>query len=343
LKMNLLIAVIFLNLATPEIFAQWKLEPLLHSQISKGINLILKQEYRHADSLFREVINCFPDHPSGYLYRAAVMQAHAIDFDVPIEREYYDSLLQHGREKTVGLRSAWSEYFLATADGYEAYELIDHGDWFDGVRKGLSSAETFETLIEDDSSFYDAYVGAGTYYYWSSRKTAFLRWLPFVKDNRDLGIKMLIAGAEHSVYNRFAAISALVSIFLDAEDYTNMEKWSRCGLESYPENRVFLWGLVTSLDRQNRSAEAVVAYTHLLENIKLAGAPHPYGEIVCRLNLVKAQRAINDTTGIVNHLHSILSYRNSLFPEHLSSRVSAKFSEAQTLLSELTIVRRASK
>ena len=89
----------------------------------------------------------------------------------------------------------------------------------------------------------------GTYYYWSSRKTAFLRWLPFIKDDRELGIKMLIVGAERSEYNRFAAMSALVSIYLDAENYKQVEEWSRRGLKSYPENRIFLWGLATALDR----------------------------------------------------------------------------------------------
>jgi hypothetical protein len=315
--------------------SQRKLEPSLHSLVAQGIDLILNQEYNRADSLFNVVIIRYPDHPAGFLYKDAVLQAYAMDFDVPVERQKFDSLLELGRKKAQRIESPWREYFLGTADGYEAYEKVERGDWFGGVRKGMASASWFEDIIEKDSSFYDAYVGVGAYYYWSSRKTAFIRWLPFIKDYREQGIGMLVTGAELSEYNRFAAISALVSIYLDAEEYKKVEEWSRYGLKFYPKNRVFLWGLATALDRQKCFRDAVVAYDCLLENILNVHAPNTYGEIVCRLNLAKSKLAIEDTTGVLNHLHIILSYENSSFPDNLKTRAKSKFEETQSLLSEI--------
>jgi len=324
-------------------FAQGKLEPSLDSIVVQGIDFILKQEYTRADSLFCDVINRYPNHPAGFLYRAAVMQAYTIDFDVPIEREKFDSLLECGRNAASRLSSSWHEYFLGTADGYEAYERIESGDWFGGVRKGMASVSEYEEIVEKDSSFYDAYVGIGTYYYWSSRKTAFIRWLPFVKDNRDLGIRMLRVGAERSEYNRFTAMSALVSIYLDAENYQQAEKWSRLGLNSYPENRVFLWGLATALDRKKNYSNAVPAYANLLKNILHAQAPHPYNEIVCRLNLVKSMLAAGDTTTYKDHLDKILSYEKIIFPDKLRSRAQDKFEQTRILLSAIENKRTAIK
>jgi tetratricopeptide (TPR) repeat protein len=323
--------------------AQGKLEPSLDSTVAIGIDFILKQEYGRADSLFCDVINRYPNHPAGFLYRAAVMQAYTIDFDVPVEREKFDSLLECGRNTASRVSSPWREYFLGTADGYEAYERVESGDWLDGVRKGMASVSEYEELVEKDSSFYDAYVGIGTYYYWSSRKTAFLRWLPFVNDNRELGIRMLRVGAERSEYNRFTAMSALVSIYLDAENYQQAEEWSRRGLNSYPENRVFLWGLATAFDRQKHFSDAVPAYANLLENILHVQAPHPYGEIVCRLNLVKSMLASGDTTTFKDHLGKILSYEKILFPGNLRSRSQRKFEETRMLLSAIENKRAAVK
>jgi tetratricopeptide (TPR) repeat protein len=323
--------------------AQWKLEPSLHSLVVSGIDFILKHEYDRADSVFIIVTNRYPDHPVGYLYRAAVMQAYNMDFDVPIEQEKFDSLLMMGKSAAEKYSLPWSEYFLGTADGYDAYERVERGDWLGGVRKGMSSASKYEKIIEKDSSFYDAYVGLGTYYYWRSRKTEFLQWLPFVKDDRALGIKMLVVGAERSEYNRFAAMSALISIYLDADEYKQAEEWSKRGLNSYPENRIFLWGLATSLDRQNRSAEAVAAYSNLLENIVRGHAPHPYNEIVCRLNLVKSKIALNDTTNVFYHLKQLLTYEKCSFPPNLQSRAKAKFEEARALLLKLENQRTALK
>ena len=231
---------------------------------------------------------------------------------------------------------------MGTADGYDAYDRVERGDWFGGVRKGMSSASKFEEIINKDSSFYDAYVGIGTYYYWRSRKTEFLRWLPFVKDDRERGIRMLMIGAEHSEYNKFAAMSALVSIYLDRKDYKQVEEWSKQGLKYYPENRIFLWGLATAYDRQNRPAEAVSSYSNLLENIMRAHAPHPYNEIVCRLNLVKSKVALNDTTAASYNLKKLLSYETCVFPANIQSRAKSKFEEAQALLFKLENQRSAS-
>jgi tetratricopeptide (TPR) repeat protein len=323
--------------------AQGKLDPSLDSSVAKGIDLILKQEYVEADSLFSNVINHYPDHPAGFLYRAAVMQAYTIDFDVPIEREKFDSLLECGRNAASRMSSPWREYFIGTANGYEAYERIESGDWLSGIRKSMASVSEFEELVEKDSLFYDAYVGIGTYYYWSSRKTAFLRWLPFISDNRELGIRMLKVGAERSEYNRFAAISALISIFLDDEKYQQAEDWSRRGLNSYPENRVFSWGLATALDRQKHFSAAIPAYANLLRNILHVQAPHPYDEIVCRLNLVKSMLAVGDTTKYKDHLGKILSYEKILFPDNLKSRAQRKFEETRILLSAIENKRAALK
>jgi hypothetical protein len=114
-----------------------------------------------------------------------------------------------------------------------------------------------------------------------------------------------------------------------------VEEWSRRGLKSYPENRVFLWGLATALDRQKKPAESVSAYSDLLENILQVNMPHPYSEIVCRLNLVKTKLTVNDTSVVAYHLKKLISYENISFPDKLQSRVKAKFEEAHSLLSSL--------
>jgi len=330
-------------LASAAAHAQWRLEQPLHALLVHGIDHILKQEYEQADSVFRLATVRFPDHPAGYLYRAAVLQAIMIDFDVPIDREKFDSLLQKGKSAAEEISPPWNKYFLGTADGYDAVERVERGDWLGGVRKGMSSASKFEDIIEQDSSFYDAYVGIGTYYYWRSRKTEYIRWLPFVKDDRELGIRLLKIGADRSEYNRFAAMSALVSIYLDMEQYGNVEEWSKRGLQAYPENRIFLWGKATALDRQHRSGEAGVAYAALLENILSAHAPHPYNEIVCRLNLVKSKMASNDTTDVVTHLEKLISYEACSFPASMQSRAKGKIDEARKLLATLEHRRTATK
>jgi hypothetical protein len=112
LKKRILNIILIIALGAAISNAQWKLESSFHSLVVAGIDFILKQEYDRADSLFHIVTNRYPDHPVGYLYRAAVMQAYNIDFDVPIEQGKFDSLLMMGKSASEKISLPWSRYFL---------------------------------------------------------------------------------------------------------------------------------------------------------------------------------------------------------------------------------------
>ncbi len=299
----------------------------------RGTDLILRQEYASAESTFADLRRRFPCHPAGYLYEAAVLQAQALDFGTFVPRPAFDSLLERGRDACTALPDPeWTQYFLATADGYDAVARAERGDWLGGIRKGLASASVFEDLVAADSGFIDAYAGVGTYLYWRSRKTAFLRWLPFVADDRAEGIALLERCAREGTYNRFAAVSSLVSLFLDREAYPDAETWSRIGLQTYPDNRVFLWGLATALDREHRSAEAVGAYRTLLASILSSHSPNPYNEIVCRLNLARCAIASQQPDSVRPELTAVLRYEHFAFPDAYRSRAQQKFDDARRLL-----------
>ena len=75
------------------------------------------------------------------------MQAEAMDFMVPVNREQFEKLLECGKQTAQNLSSPWKEYFIGTADGYDAYERMDRGDWFGGINKGMSSASAFEEIL----------------------------------------------------------------------------------------------------------------------------------------------------------------------------------------------------
>lgn len=334
--------VFFCNVGAELLLCQPRLEAPIHALLSQGIDLTLRQQYPQADSVFRIMARRFPGNPAGYLYQAAVLQTRSIDFEIPIDQTPFDSLLEIGIEASNKLieqgESQWGSYFLGTAYGYDAYARAERGDWFGGVRKGLSAATEFERVIEKDSTFFDAYVGAGTYYYWKSRKTEFLHWLPFIVDNRPLGVRMLQECARKGEYNRFASVSALISTYLDMEDYVRAEEWSRWALEQYPDNRIFLWGLSTSLHKLQRFRDAASVYETLLNNTVAAGMGNPYNEIVCRLSLVGCRLAANDTSGVRDEIRTILSFERAQFPQKFGNRAKQKFSAAREIGKRFGIV-----
>lgn len=348
LERNKIVLFTFLCFYSFSVYAQRLENPALHSLILAGIDLTLKQEYASADSVFRVIEREFPSHPSGYLYQAAVLQSNAMDYEAELDVTHFDSLISFGKEKAEDLirkesSSPWGHFFLGTALGYDSYARVYRREWFGGVTKGLSSVSEFKKALEKDSTCYDAWVGIGTYYYWKSRKTEFLHWLPFVNDSRQEGISLLERSVRQGVYNKFAALSALISIYIDAKNFEAAERCATTGLKSYPLNRTFLWGLATATHRGGKLEQAAQAYRNLLDALQADTTKNIYNEIVCRLNLVKVKLALSDSFEVENHLSIILSFEKERFPDHLKERVAKKFEDARKIMAELKNGKNSSK
>ncbi|HWP81248.1 MAG TPA: tetratricopeptide repeat protein [Bacteroidota bacterium] len=323
--------------------AQRVLEPRhLHLLVSEGIHLILSQEYAKADSVFRLVTVEYPDHPVGYIYQAAVLQTKALDYELVLESFELDPVLEQALNKAEQLLksdpyNAWGHFFLGTIYGYDSYARVERGDWFGGVTKGLSAVSAFREALEHDSTLYDAFAGIGTYLYWKGRKTEFLHWLPFVSDDRKEGIAMLKECWEKGTYNRFAAANSLVAIFLDAGNPYEADRFATLALQSYPSNRLFLWGKATAQERIGNFAEARETYERLLQAIVADTTENLYNELVCRLNLARVQLRLGFRAEAERELKQIMEMKKKKrFVKHLSRRAATKFAEAESLLISLT-------
>ncbi len=308
--------------------------------VSEGVHLILLQKYEEADSVFQQATMKFPHHPLGYLYRAAVLQTKSMDYLDPLDFFLFDSLLNIAKSESQKMIDEYPEsplghFYLGTAEGYESYSRVDVGNWYAGITKGLAAASDFKKTVELDSSFYDAYVGVGAYYYWKSRKTAFLNWA--LGDKRAEGIRLLEIAAAKGVHNRFAALSALTAIYTDAGKLDLAMNRAQEALRSYPENRIFLWGLAAAQEQSQHFTDAAETYRHLLKNILDARISNPYDEMLCRLNLVKACLATKQTQGLELHLDAILSHEHDKFPEDLVRRARNKFEQARNIRSQLVV------
>ena len=329
------------SMAMAETLPQRLMPPLLDSLISAGIDQTLKQHYDDASATFSLAAKEFPDHPAGFLFQAAVLQTIAMDYELRVPEDEFDSLLslvkdRAGRMVESNPESPWGYFFLGSMLGYDSYEHSQRGDWLAAATKGLSSASNFEKAIELDSSFYDAYAGMGTYYYWKTRKIEFLTWLPFVGDRRKEGIRLLEECALRGRYNRFAALSALASIQLDREDYPAAAEIAMDALRSYPSNRIFLWMLATARERGKDLEGALSTYEALLKAIITDQRPNPYNELVCRLNLAKVKRMLGRSNSIVSmDLDAVIAMKTVQFPEHLKKRAAEKIEEAREIRMEV--------
>ncbi len=288
--------------------------------VSEGVDLTLKQQYGQADSVFQVVSRMYPSHPFGSLYRAAVMEAKSIDYLDPLDFATFDSLVLQAKSRAEKMietmpDAAMGYYLRGTAIGFDAYARVDAGNWVGGILKGLSAATDLKRAVELDSTLYDAYAGVGTYYYWKSRKAEFLNWA--LGDRRYEGIRLLEIASQKADHNKYAALSALTAIYLDTGQPDLAAECARRGLQRYPDNRVFLWGLASAEDQAKDYTGAISTYERLLRNIVNARLTNPYNEIACRLDIVKDRLELQQTDGVVNQIDAILAFERYAFPESL--------------------------
>lgn len=310
--------------------------PALDSLLKAGIDLTLRQEYESATNVFRNVSRNYPDHPAGSLYQMAVLQAKAMDYEEIVQNAVFDSLLAEATMKSHAMierdpDSPWGHYFLGTAFGHDSYARAQSGDWFGTITRGLSAVSQLEEAVERDSSLFDAFLGMGTYFYWKTRKIEFLTWLPFIRDDRSRGIELLERCAAAGTFNRYSAMGALVSIYLDAGEYDKADSVSSRCLAEYPSNRIFLWGKATALDRKGFVREAFNAYETLLGALRGDTRKNSYNELVCRLRLASLSFKDARIADTERHLAGLTVLQKETFPDHLKKRAADKFQQAKEL------------
>jgi tetratricopeptide (TPR) repeat protein len=323
--------------ATLSAFSQVEIpDAKLHTLVLQGIDLTWKERYASADSVFERVVREFPNHPSGFIYQAGVELAKAMDNEMEVNVQRFDSLIAAGKLRATssvdsGTDRMWGYFFLGTADGSDSYARVYRGDWFGGTRKGFSSVSAFKDAVNVDSSLADAYAGIGAFYYWRSRKTESFNWLPFVGDDRAEAMPLLRKTIERGIYNKYTALNMLVAIYIDAEDYDKAIACSLEGLKRYPRNRAFLWGLATASQKAHAWFDAASAYQKLHSVITGSPENNHYNEIVCMLNLAKVDIELRNTSDVKSLLKRILTFHESDFPAHLQARAKEKLEQATTL------------
>jgi tetratricopeptide (TPR) repeat protein len=310
------------------------------SLLRHGIDLTLRHEYDAARNVFRSMNQKYADDPTGLVFEAGVLQTMSMDYEEFLPGNEFDSLISLAKEKAESAiehyrNSGWPHLLLGTALGSEAFTRAQRGDWFAAATLGLSSASSFETALELDSTLVDALTGVGTYYYWKTRRIQFLTWLPFVPDRREEGIALLRRGMEEGVYNRFAAMSSLVGIYNDSEEYENSVVIANLALAKYPGNRIFLWGLATALERGQRPQEALAAYRRLLSAIIYDERSNRYNELVCRLKVLSLLLDDKKRDEARVALLEILPLIEDPFPEHLAERAHLTIGKIKALEKEL--------
>ena len=242
----------------------------VHKIIKLGIGLIIDQKYDDAKKLFDQLDKTRKDLPLGKIYLAAASIAESYDYQEPFDDTLITKYLEGARKISQRLmkkdeKSIWNNYFFALTEGYIAYYDALRESWLQAFSTGLSSVSAFEDCLEMDKNFYEAMIAIGSFKFWKSKKTEFINWLPFIDDEKELGISYLQNAIKYSGYNSHLAIHSLVWIYIEQKEFSEAIKVAEAALKDHPRSRIFKWGLARSYENIE-SQKSAILYQEILNS-----------------------------------------------------------------------------
>jgi len=281
--------------------------------IIEGINATLNENYLYAESRFKQIIREEPEDPAGYFFLGALYQAEMMDYEGDFkEEEFYSNLetairLAKKRIKS-GKETPWDYLYLGNSYGYLGVYKARKGGWWPAFKNALKAKSAFKKAVELNPNFYDAYVGLGSYHYWTSYFTKSFAWLPFFADERKKGMEELKLAAKESLFSRVASLNALIWIYIKEKSYSPAITLADSLQKEYPDGKIFLWALATAHYEKYDWHKAIEYYGLIKKKLNNNPAENYYNLIECQYLIADSYFNSGDFPECISICREALSY-----------------------------------
>lgn len=318
-------------------FGQVYPDKSVHKILKSGINLIIDQKYNEAEKLFKQLDQTRKDIPLGKIYLAAVHIAKAYDYEEPYNDIFITKNLEGAKKISERLlkndeKNIWNNYFFALTEGYIAYYDALRENWLQAFSTGLSSVSGFEDCLEIDKNFHESLIAIGSYKFWKSKKTEFINWLPFLEDEKELGIKYLQNAIKYSGYNSHLAIHSLIWIYIEQKEFDKAVKVAVMALKEHPDSRIFKWGLARAYENID-PAKSVLLYKEILNSYPTNLKSNKINEVTLKHIIAQQLIKINKNNEASKICDEILSIKG--YSKYELDKISSRLERVKNLRQEL--------
>ncbi len=196
-------------------------DTLFDEPMRRGIALLYEDHFEQALAIFDSLQRAQPDHPAPYFYKAAVYQTWMIAYrfnayQKELESEVQKAIANGEALLTTKAQNPWLHFYMGAAYGYRAFYKMRKFRWIGAYRDGMKSIGGLRMALTLEPKLYDVYLGLGSYHYWRTARSKFIRSVAFwMKDLRDLGLKQIAFAAQHARYVRDESLYVLASAYFD--------------------------------------------------------------------------------------------------------------------------------
>ncbi len=306
-------------------------------EILDGIELGVREQYEEAIDHFSSLQRKYPQDPAPPFFLATIWQSRMMDFET---RKWRDRFM-HEIDATIELcnrrlqenpESIRDRFYLGSALSYKSFQISREKKYLNGIRLAIKGMKQINYVIERDSSFYDAYIGLGSYLYWRSYLTRNFSWLPFFADQRPKGISLIKKSFEKGVLSKWAALSNLAWIYIQEKEYDQAILCAETGLARFPGTRTFLWPLGDAQYQNGDFENALSTYTALLNSVASESFNNHYNEIVLHLKIANSYYNLGQWEKALEHAQLVLDIEPG---KEVKDRIKPKKKRAAKLIKEI--------
>jgi tetratricopeptide (TPR) repeat protein len=263
------------------------------SLIRLGTLQTLNNQFDSAMVTFGKVEKMMPEHPAGAAYLAGTLQSRMFHYETSrFEAAFYawaDSAIVRGKHLLGNNpEDVWLHFYLGSAYGYLGLYEAKRGSLVGGFRSAGCGLDHLKKAIELDSTMYDAYLGVGNYMYWSGKFYKYLRFLPWIRDERDKGVAFVRKAVDKGLYSGWIGVNSLAWIEYDRGECESALILFLKGDSAFPNNPFWLWGLAETQKKCELYEASIQTYQTLLSIVRFDSLDSGLNEVVARYKMMLA-------------------------------------------------------
>jgi len=308
--------------------------PPIHEEIhTLGVTVIdyvYKERFSDALDESKKIIRKFPDHPAGYFFYAASLDAWMTYYQSNKKENEFFQYCDLAIEKGEALvrrneQDVWAQFFLGGAEGLKGTLETRYERWITAFRYGWRGVSVLKEIQKRHVDLYDTYYGIGTYDYWRSAMTRVMRWLPGVEDKRESGIQDLLKSGENGLFTRVNSSANLIDIYVNENRGREALELATRMLEKYPNSLVFLWGKAKAAFLLGQFSEAENEFQAILHKVEAESNDNHYNAVLCHYWLARVYLGKRQFTQCIAECNTMSHYQ---LDADIAARLQKQFTEA---------------
>jgi tetratricopeptide (TPR) repeat protein len=287
--------------------------PEVQDLLQSGLTFAYVEEFDSAAPYFDEIIECYPDNPAGYFFKAALLQVKMLDRCRYDEEEEYLSLMRAAIHRSEDIvehgDNLWAEFYLGSSYTYRAVHEGLKGNYWETFNYGVKGGRILQDIIEKDSTFYEAYLGAGSYEYFWARASRYLFIPNLGGGNVAEAIRKLHVAAEKSQYSGPTAKNSLVFIYGEEKMFAAADRIIEELLNTYPRGKTFLWSKAELNFKEHNYRSALQSYAELFARYNAENTRNYANLAQSKLYMGKCYIELGEMTNARAVLKDVIGYK----------------------------------